>query len=186
MYTSPSLLSNLQWLDGSGNHSLNSPYNPSPTWTNNPFTKTPLHPHNPTSLYTSSATSSFTTSRDGYSSPGREAKESPRLQEAMKAERLSPMGGGGGSFLNLTSAAGGAYPSSPHSHPHMLGPYSSYVTSTQDYSTAALYSSPGAWMSSSSYSPKLRNKMRLSPPGEHVYATKTSMMTSLSQPTLYL
>ncbi|XP_046882623.1 GATA binding protein 1a isoform X1 [Hypomesus transpacificus] len=164
VYTSPSLLSNLQWLDGSGNHSLNSPYNPSPTWTNNPFTKTPLHPHNPTSLYTSSATSSFTTSRDGYSSPGREAKESPRLQEAMKAERLSPMGGGGGSFLNLTSAAGGAYPSSPHSHPHMLGPYSSYVTSTQDYSTAALYSSPGAWMSSSSYSPKLRNKMRLSPP----------------------
>lgn len=166
VYTSPSLLSNLQWLDGSGNHSLTSPYNPSsPNWTNNPFTKAPPHPHNPTSLYTAGATSSFTSFRDGYSSPGREAKESPRLQETLKAERLSPMGGsGGGSFLNLTSAAGAVYTPSTHSHSHILGPYSSYMTSPQDYSTAALYSSPGAWMSSSSYSPKLRSKMRVSPP----------------------
>lgn len=168
VYTSPSLLGNLQWLDGPGSHSLSAPYNPSSsTWTNNPFTKTPLHPHTPASLYASNATSSFT-SRDVYSSPGRDGKESPRLQEALKAERLSPMGGGGGgSFLNLTSAAGGVYTHSPHSHPHMLGPYSSYMTSPQDYNTAALYSSPGAWMNPSSYSPKLRNKMRMSPPGEH-------------------
>ncbi|XP_045561444.1 GATA-binding factor 2 isoform X2 [Salmo salar] len=165
VYSSPSLLSNLQWLDGPGSHSLSSPYNPSSsTWTSNPFTKTPLHPYTPTSLYASSATSSFT-SRDGYSSPGRDGKESPRLQEALKAERLSPLGGGGGSsFLNLTSAAGSVCTPSPHSHSHMLGPYSSYMTSPQDYTMAGLYSSPGAWMNPSSYSPKLRNKMRLSPP----------------------
>ncbi|CAB1353508.1 unnamed protein product [Coregonus sp. 'balchen'] len=109
VYSSPSLPSNLQWLEGPGSPSLSSPYNPSTsTWTSNPFTKTPLHPHTPTSLYASSATSSFSC-RDGYSSPGRDGKESPRLQEALKAERLSPLGGGGGSsFLNLTSAAGEA------------------------------------------------------------------------------
>lgn len=179
VYASPSLLSNLQWLDGPGGHSLTSPYNtPSSTWSTSPFTKTPLHSHAPTSLYASSNTSSFTfttpTSRDGYSSPGREDKESPRLQEALKAERLSPMGGtgGGSSFLNLTSAAGAVYTPPPHSHshPHMLGPYSSYMTSPQDYSTASLYSSPGAWINPS-YSPKLRNKMRMSPPGENTLSS---------------
>ncbi|KAL0181158.1 hypothetical protein M9458_023564, partial [Cirrhinus mrigala] len=80
------------------------------------------------------------------------------LQEVLKAERLSPMGGS--SFLNLSSATGGVYGPSPH----MLGPYGSYMTTSQDYSSAALYSSAGPWMSPSSYSPKLRNKMRLSPP----------------------
>ncbi|KAM3878378.1 GATA binding protein 1a [Diretmus argenteus] len=166
VYT-PSLLSNLQWLDGPGNHSLSSPFNPpASTWSSSPLSKTPLHSHTPTSLYTSGTTSSFTTSRDEYSSPNREGKESPRLQEALKAERLSPLGGlgGGSSFLNLTSAAGSMYTQSPHSHPHMLSPYSSYMTSPQDYSTATLYSTPGSWISPSSYSPKLRNKMRLSPP----------------------
>ncbi|NP_001133239.1 GATA-binding factor 1 isoform X2 [Salmo salar] len=164
VYSSPSLPGNLQWLEGPGSHSLSSPYNPSTsTWTSNPFTKTSLHPHTPTSLYASSATSSFSC-RNGYPSPGRDGKESPRLQEALKAERLSPLGGGGGSsFLNLTSAAGGVYTPSLHSHSQMLGPYSSYITSPQDYSTAGLYS-PGAWINPSSYSPKLRNKMRLSPP----------------------
>ncbi|KAL0978615.1 hypothetical protein UPYG_G00172910 [Umbra pygmaea] len=162
VYSSPSLLGNLQWLDGPGSHSLGSGYNPTPsTWTSNPLAKTLLHPHTPTSLYGSSATSSFTP-RDGYSSPGRDDKESPRFQEVLKSERLSPLGGGGGSsFLNLTSAAGGMYTPSPHAH--MLSPYSSYMNPPQDYSTGGLYSSPGSWMSAS-YSPKLRNKMRLSPP----------------------
>ncbi|KAM4612844.1 GATA binding protein 1a [Polymixia lowei] len=167
VYTSPSLLTNLQWLDGPASQSLSSPYNPSAsTWSSSPLTKTPLHSHTPTSLYTSSATTSFTTARDGYSSPNREGKESPRIQEALKAERLSPLGGSGGgsSFLNLTSSAGGVYTPSPHTHPHMLGPYGSYMTSPQDYGMAALYSTPGTWISPSSYSPKLRNKMRLSPP----------------------
>ncbi|XP_029908229.1 GATA binding protein 1a [Myripristis murdjan] len=167
VYTSPSLLTNLQWLDGPGTHSLSSPYNsPACTWSSSPLTKPPQHSHTPTSLFTSSSTSSFTTSRDGYCSPDREGKTSPRLQEALKAERLSPLGGsvGGGSFLNLTSAAGGMYTPSPHSQSHMLSPYSSYMASPQDYSAASLYSTPGAWISPSSYSPKLRNKMRLSPP----------------------
>uniref|UniRef100_A0A4W6ESS3 GATA binding protein 1a n=1 Tax=Lates calcarifer TaxID=8187 RepID=A0A4W6ESS3_LATCA len=166
VFTSPSLLSNLQLLDGPPSHSLSSPYNPPvSTWSGSPLNKTPLHSHTPTSLYTPGVTSSFTTSRDGYSSPGREGRESPRLQEALKAERLSPLGvsGASGSFLNLTPAAGSVYTPSSHSHPHMLSPYSSYMSGPQEYSSAALYSSPGAWISPS-YSPKLRNKMRISTP----------------------
>lgn len=169
MFTSPSLLSNLQLLDGPGSHSLSSPYNPpASTWSSSPLTKTPLHSHTPTSLYTPGVTSSFSTSRDGCSSPCREGRESPRLQEALKAERLSPLGGLGASssFLNLTPAAGSVYTPSSHSYPHMLNPYSSYMTSPQDYNSAALYSSPGSWISPS-YSPKLHNKMRISTPGEN-------------------
>ncbi|KAI3370423.1 hypothetical protein L3Q82_025181 [Scortum barcoo] len=166
VFSSPSLLSNLQLLDGPSSHSLSSSYNPpASTWSSSPLAKNPLHSHTPTSLYTPGVTSSFTTSRDGYSSPCREGRESPRLQEALKAERLSPLGGSGSSssFLNLTPAAGSVYTPSSHSYPHMLNPYSSYMTSPQEYNSAALYSSPGAWISPS-YSPKLHNKMRISTP----------------------
>ncbi|KAF6722760.1 GATA-binding factor 2 [Oryzias melastigma] len=157
---SPGLLSNFQLLDGPPSHSLNSPYNPTiSTWSSSPLSKTPLHSHTPTSLYTPGVTPSFTTS-----SPSREGRESPRLQEALKAERLSPLGGLGASsssFLNLTPAAGGLY--TPSSHSHMLSPYSSYMGGPQDYSSAALYSGAGAWISPS-YSPKLRNKIRATTP----------------------
>ncbi|KAJ3601999.1 hypothetical protein NHX12_029760 [Muraenolepis orangiensis] len=170
LYTSPSLLSNLQWAEGPANHSMG-PYNPpTPGWSNIPLSKTPLLQPTPTSPYTPSSTapsssfasSSFASPRDGYLSAGRDSVDSPSgLQEALKAERLSPLGG---SFLNLTSVAGGVYGPSPHTHPHMLSPYGSYMSATQDYG-AALYSSPGAWIGPASYSPKqLRNKMRLSPP----------------------
>ncbi|XP_029948149.1 GATA binding protein 1a isoform X1 [Salarias fasciatus] len=165
MFTSPSLLSNFQLLDGPSSHSLTSPYNPPPTtWSSSPLTKTPLLSPTPTSLYTPGVASPFASSRDGYSSPNREGSESPRLQEALKAERLSPLGGSGASssFLNLTPAAGSMY--TPSTHSHMLSPYSPYMSgSTQDYSSAALYSGPGAWINPS-YSPKLRNKMRISTP----------------------
>lgn len=161
VYSSPSILGNIQWLDNSAGHSLNSSYNPTSTvWGSSPFTKMPLHPHTSTSIYPNSTTPSFTSSKEGFPSPSRDGKESPRLQEVLKAERLSPIGGGGSSFLNLSSAAGGVY--SPSSH--MLGPYGSYMTTSQDYSSAALYSTTGPWMSPSSFSPKLRNQMRLSPP----------------------
>ncbi|MEQ2174190.1 hypothetical protein GOODEAATRI_005296, partial [Goodea atripinnis] len=159
------LLSNLQFLDGTG-HALSSPYSSSAsTWSSSPLTKSTLNSHTPTSLYTPGVTSSFTTCRDGYSSPGREGRESPHLQEALKAERLSPLGGSGANsnFLNLTPAAGSMYTPSSHSHPHMLSPYSSYMSVPQEYSSAALYSSSGAWMSPS-YSPKLRNKIRATTP----------------------
>lgn len=186
VFTSPSLLSNLQLLDGTSSHSLSSPYNPpASAWSSNPLSKTPLHSHTPTSLYTPGVTSSFTTSRDGYSSPNREGRESPRLQEALKAERLSPLSGSGGSssFLNLTPATGSVY-TPPHSHPHMLSPYSSYMSGPQEYSSAALYSSPGAWISPS-YSPKLRNKMRISTPGEETLRcdphTLNNNMTSVNK-----
>ncbi|XP_014825986.1 PREDICTED: endothelial transcription factor GATA-2-like [Poecilia mexicana] len=166
VYTSPGLLSNLQLLDGPPSHPLSSPYSPAAsTWSGSPLTKTPLHSHTPTSLYSPGMASSFTTSRDAYPSPGREGRESPRLQEALKAERLSPLGGSGASsnFLNLTPAAGSMYTPSSHSHPHMLSPYSSYMSGPQDYSSPALYSSAGAWISPS-YSPKLRNKLRPTTP----------------------
>lgn len=163
MFSSPHLLSNLPLMDGTA--SLSSPYNPpATTWSSSALSKTPLHSHTPASLY---STSSFTTSRDGYSSPGRDGMESPRLHEALKAERLSLLGSGAsGSFLNLTPATGSVYTPSPHSHPHLLNPYSSYMSGPQEYSSTALYSSPGAWISPS-YSPKLRNKMRISTPGEN-------------------
>ncbi|XP_074513323.1 GATA binding protein 1a [Sebastes fasciatus] len=167
VFTSPSILSNFQLLDGPG--TLSSPYNPPvSTWSSSPLTKTSLHSHTPTSLYTPCITSSsscFTTSRDGYLSPSREGRESPRLQEALKAERLSPLGGLGASssFLNLTPAAAGSlYTPSSHSHPHMLSPYGSYMTGPQDYNSAALYTNP-AWINPS-FSPKLRNKMRITTP----------------------
>ncbi|CAN9512479.1 unnamed protein product [Ophioblennius macclurei] len=168
MFTSPGLLSNFQLLDGPSSHSLTSPYNPpSASWSSSPLAKTSLLSATPASLYTPGGggiASPFASSRDGYSSPGREGSESPRLQEALKAERLSPLGGSGagGSFMNLTPAAGSMY--TPSTHSHMLSPYTSYMSGgSQDYSSAGLYSGPGAWISPS-YSPKLRNKMRISTP----------------------
>lgn len=172
MFGSPGLLSNLQLLDGPGSHSLGSPYTPSAsTWSGSPFSIAPLHTHTPTSLYTPGL--AFSSSRDGYSSPSREGRESPQLQEALKAERLSPpggsgtSGGGGGSssFLNLTPAAGGVYTPSSHSSSHMLNPYGSYMGGPGEFSSAGLYSNPGSWISPQ-YSAKLHNKMRISTPGE--------------------
>lgn len=167
VFPSPGLLSNLQLLDGPGGHSLSSPYShPASTWSSGgPLAKAPLHSHAPTSLYNPCVSPSFTPSRDGYLSPGRESRESPGLQEALKAERLSPLGGSGASssFLNLTPASGSVYTPSSHCHPHLLSPYSSYMTAQQEYNSASLYSGPGAWISPS-FSPKSRNKMRISTP----------------------
>ncbi|XP_054641828.1 GATA binding protein 1a isoform X2 [Dunckerocampus dactyliophorus] len=161
VFSSPSLLSNFQLLDGPTSHSVGSPYNPAATtWSSSPLAKPTL----PTSLYTG-VSSSINPTRDGYSSPSRESRESPQPQEALKAERMSPLGGSTScsSFLNLTPAVGSVYTPSPHSHPHMLSPYSSYMTASQEYSAASYYSNPGAWMSPP-YSPKLCSKMRISTP----------------------
>ncbi|KAJ8257780.1 hypothetical protein GJAV_G00189610 [Gymnothorax javanicus] len=163
VYSSPSFLNNIPWLDGTGGPTLSSPYtSPASTWPSSPFGKTPLHPSTSTTLYPLSATSSYTTPRDGVPSPGQDGKESLRLQEAMKGERLSPMDGTEGSFLTLSPATGGIYQHPPHSH--SMGHYNSYMASSPDYNTAALYSTPGGWSTPSPYSPKLRSKMRLSPP----------------------
>ncbi|XP_033858547.1 GATA-binding factor 2-like isoform X2 [Acipenser ruthenus] len=166
---SSSILNNLQWLEGGG-HGLGSPYNTG--WSVSPFGKPSLHPHcspsgGPLSLYPPSTGPSsahlYTQPKDVTSSPGRDGKASPRPLEAMKAERHSP-GGGGSSFLSL-----GSGPSHSHSHPHSnsLGPYSPYMSSPQDYGTGGLYSSSGGLLSPN-FSPKLRNKMRLSPPADAV------------------
>ncbi|KAG9260152.1 erythroid transcription factor-like [Astyanax mexicanus] len=146
VYSSPSLLSNLPWLDTSGSHSLTYS-SPSTAWTSGGFTKPPLHPHTPPPLYPTSPSS--------FPSPARDGKD------GLKAERLSPVGGAGGTFLNLGSS--GSVYSPPHTH--LLNTYSSYMPPSQDYPPTALYSTPGAWMSPpASFSPKLRNKLRLSPP----------------------
>ncbi|XP_028854436.1 GATA binding protein 1a [Denticeps clupeoides] len=163
VYSSSSLLNNLQWLDGPVGNSMSSPYTSSSSaWTGSPFSKTSLHPHTSASLYTTSTTSSFSPAKEGFPSPDGDGKESPRLQEPLKSERLSPIGSGAANFLNLSPAGGGVY--GPSTHSHLLGPYGSYMASSQDYGAPSLYASPGAWLSPSSYSPKLRNKMRLSPP----------------------
>nr|XP_057930182.1 GATA binding protein 1a [Doryrhamphus excisus] len=159
VFSSPSLLSNFQLLDGPTSPS---PYGPAPgTWTSSPLTKTAL----PTSSYPGVSSSNPT--REGYSSPSGGSRESPQPQEALKAERMSPLGGSTscGSFLNLTPAVGGLYTPSPHPHPHphMLNPYGSYMAASQDYGAAGYYGNPGAWMSPS-FSPKLRSKMRISTP----------------------
>lgn len=143
MYTSPSLVGNLQWLDSSGGHALTSPY--TTAWTTNPFTKT-LQPHLSQPLYPTNSTP-FTTSHHG-----KESKEDFKLESPVSEA----------TFLNLSSSASSLYP--PLSHSHMLGPYSSYMD--QEYNTTALYSTSGAWMSPTSYSPKLCNSLRLSPSGE--------------------
>ncbi|XP_048873863.1 erythroid transcription factor isoform X3 [Brienomyrus brachyistius] len=158
---SSSLLNNMQWLDGSTPHTLSSPYTPaSSSWPSSPYGKT-LHPHTSSSLYPLTPSSSFTAPRDGIPSPGHDSKEN--LQEVMKGERSSPLEGAASSFLTLGSAGGGMYSHSPHSNSHVLGHYSSYTATAQDFSTAGLFPSMGGLLASP-YSPKLRNKMRLSPP----------------------
>lgn len=170
--SSSSTLSNFQLLDGPGGHSLGSPYNPpTSTWGGSPFAKPPLHAHATSSLYTPP----FANQRDGYSPPSREGRESPQIQDSLKVERLSPPGGlgGSGSFLNLTNAAGNLY--NPSSQPHMLSPYSPYMTAPQDYNPAALYSAPGSWINPS-FSPKLHSKMRISTPGENQNCSQPSTL----------
>ncbi|KAK5934502.1 hypothetical protein CgunFtcFv8_014896 [Champsocephalus gunnari] len=115
VFSSPSLLGNLQLLDGAG--SSHSPYTPpGSSWSSSPLSK--MHSHTPTSLYTPCLTSSFTSSRDGYGFSGQGEPPAPRGPEGREAE---PAGG--------------------------------------DYN----YAGPGAWINPS-FSPKLRNKMRISTP----------------------
>ncbi|MGH0170359.1 UNVERIFIED_CONTAM: hypothetical protein FKN15_067908 [Acipenser sinensis] len=156
---SSSILNNLQWLEGGGN-GLASPYNTG--WLANPLSKSSLHPHcspagGPLSLYPTSAGPSahlYIQPKDVPSSP--DGKASPRPLEAMKAERHSS-GGRGSSLLSLGS---GPSHSHSHSHSHSLGPYSTYMSPPQGYGAGGLYSS------SPNFSPNMRNKMRLSPPGK--------------------
>lgn len=172
MFSSPSLLSNLQLLDGPGSHSLGSPFPTSASsWSSSPFSVTPLHTS--ASLYAPATV--FSSSRDEYSPPLREGGESPQLQEALKAERLSPVGGSGvnstSSFLNLTPATGNVYTTSSHPSSHVLNPYSSYVGVSGEFSSAGFYSNPGSWINTP-YSTKLHNKMRISTPGENNTPTR--------------
>ncbi|KAK6308622.1 hypothetical protein J4Q44_G00218930, partial [Coregonus suidteri] len=145
--------SSVQWLEqgASGGQPLNSSSCSFNT------TKSPLHPH------TSSSFSSLTIPRTGHHTPGHDCQDSPRLQE-----RLSPSDDGcSSSFLTLISAPGDGYPHSAQAYGHSLGFYSNPWGSGQDYSSASLYSSPGAviYPSSYCYSPKLLNyKINLSPP----------------------
>ncbi|XP_010899292.3 GATA-binding factor 1-A isoform X3 [Esox lucius] len=89
-----------------------------------------------------------------HPSPGHSGQDSPRLQEALKGERLSPGGdGGSSSFLTLNAAPGDGYN-------HSLGYYSGLG---QDYSPASLYHAPGGLLYPSYY-PKPCNKISVPPP----------------------
>lgn len=151
MFPSSGLLTNLQLLDGSGSHSLNSAYPPPSGWNGSIISK--AHPS--VSVYSPGLPSSYSTS------PDKGGRDSPQTQDALKHERSSPLGGSvvTSSFLNLTPAAGNPYTPGPH---HTLNPYSSYMTPPQEFSSAGLYTSP-AWINPS-YSPKMRSKLRVSTP----------------------
>ncbi|CAB1335752.1 unnamed protein product [Coregonus sp. 'balchen'] len=157
--------SSVQWLDQgcSGGQSLSSS---STSWYNSPFstTKSPLHPHTSASFSSTTPISSLTNPRAEHHSPGHDCQE--RLQEALKGERLSPSeDGGSSSFLTLNPAPGDGYPHSAQAYGHSLGFYSNPWVSGQDYSSASLCFSPGGAMYPfNCYSPKLQNKINLSPP----------------------
>ncbi|XP_051932741.1 GATA binding protein 1a [Hippocampus zosterae] len=150
---SPSLLSNLQLLDGPPGHSLGSPYSPPDgAWSGGL----------PASLY-SGVSSSLPPTGDGHPSP---LRESPRPQEALKAERASPPGGSPascGPFFNLTPALGSTYAPTSRSQTHALSPYGPYAACPQDYAAADYYGGPVPWMGPA-YSPKLGNNVRIAAP----------------------
>ncbi|CAL9704289.1 unnamed protein product [Knipowitschia caucasica] len=151
VFSSPSLYSNLQLLDApSTSHCLSSAYPPSSSWSSTALSKQPSVP-----LYSPGLSTSYCTS------PSRDACDSPQLQDVLKAERSSPLGGSvvTSSFLNLTPAGGSMYTQASH---HVLSPYSSYMTPPQEYGSSGLYTNPN-WISPS-YSPKLRHKLRISTP----------------------
>ncbi|XP_038838011.1 erythroid transcription factor-like [Salvelinus namaycush] len=149
----------IQWLEqeDSGGQSLSCS---SSSWYNSPFSTTT------TSFSSTTPISSLTNPRAEHYSPGHGCQEVPRLHEALKEERLSPSeDGGSSSFLSLNPTPGDGYPHSAQAYGHPLGFYSNSWVSGQDYSSASLCFSPEAGMYPSyCYSPKLRNKINLSPP----------------------
>uniref|UniRef100_A0A8C7VHM8 GATA-type domain-containing protein n=1 Tax=Oncorhynchus mykiss TaxID=8022 RepID=A0A8C7VHM8_ONCMY len=151
----------VQWLEqgGSGGQSLSCS---SSSWYNSPFSTTTTT----SSFSSTNSISSLTNPRAEHYSRGHGCQEIQRLQEALKGERLSPSeDGGSSSFLTLNPAQGDGYPHSAQAYGHPLGFYSNSWVSGQDYSPASLCSSPGAGMYPSyCYSPKLQNKINLSPP----------------------
>ncbi|XP_066499801.1 GATA-binding factor 1-A isoform X2 [Hoplias malabaricus] len=160
VYSSP-FLSGLPWLESPASHSLSAPY-PSPpgSWHSSAFSKPQIPSH-------SSATSPTFTPPLPLSSVKAPRPElfssTPECKEnlAVKGERLSPVGGtlglGGGYTLNHSATGVYAHTHTPsQSHTHSLSHYSSYGNPGQDFSSTAFYSP-------SSFSPKSRSKMRLSP-----------------------
>ncbi|XP_030640748.1 GATA-binding factor 2 [Chanos chanos] len=155
VYSSSAFLNNIPWLDGSGGHPGSSHYPPSSSsWHGSAFAKAPAHHHAPSSYF---PPASIKPPRHELGSPGQDCKDNLRFQDPVKGERLSPQGGVSEGFLSL-NGAGGVYTNthSPQPHAHSFGPFG-YMSSPQDYGSMALYSP-------SSFSPKLRSKMRLSPP----------------------
>ena len=160
------------WLEGSGSPSLGASFtSPLSTWHTNPFSKTSINPL--TSASFPQKNISLGNSRNELASPGFDCQESPRLQEALQED--SPTEEHGGSFFNLNPAGVDGY-SHPvaHSYPHPLDYYGSYSpyssTFGQDYTSAALYTPPGA-LGYPLYSTHLHNKINLSPPGQNLSLT---------------
>ncbi|XP_017324480.1 GATA-binding factor 1-B isoform X1 [Ictalurus punctatus] len=161
VYSSP-FLSGLSWLEGSGAHSLSSPYSSPPSsWHGGTFSRTPVLPHSSSTsspFHPSLPLSSIRAPRSELHPPGLDCKDS------LKGERVSPAAGAegvGGVYTINHVAGGGVYPhdhgppqAHTHTHTHSLGHYSAYSSPAQDYSSVGLYSP--------SYE-KLRGKMTLSP-----------------------
>ncbi|XP_006008598.1 GATA-binding factor 2 [Latimeria chalumnae] len=157
-------LNNLQWKENG--YSISHPYNSS--WPVGSYSKASFHPanHSTLSLYSSPSTNSqlvATSTPSSSASPlfglplalPKDAspdplpaadKDSPKFSETLKTERASP---GCSALLPLNNAT----PGSLIHHPYMGSP--------QDYSGGFLPSSGG--FIPQGFSPKLRNKMQLSP-----------------------
>lgn len=170
VYSSPSFLNNMSWLDGSAGQSPTASYPPhssSSSWHSSPFSKASLHPNqhlSPSFLPTVASLSSLKSLRMEPLAPGQDFKENLRLQECVKGERLTPHEGGEEATRlhtpHLVSpTAGRGYSHSPQSHSYTPTHYTAYVPPPQDHSTAAIYLP-------SSFSPKIRNKMAFFPPGK--------------------
>ncbi|XP_012681458.1 erythroid transcription factor [Clupea harengus] len=168
VYSSPSFLNNMSWLDGSAGQSPTASYPPhssSSSWHSSPFSKASLHPNqhlSPSFLPTVASLSSLKSLRMEPLAPGQDFKENLRLQECVKGERLTPHEGGEEATRlhtpHLVSpTAGRGYSHSPQSHSYTPTHYTAYVPPPQDHSTAAIYLP-------SSFSPKIRNKMAFFPP----------------------
>ncbi|XP_010899291.3 GATA-binding factor 1-A isoform X2 [Esox lucius] len=157
VYSPSAHLNGVPWLETTGSGGQSHPYTPpSSSWRTSPFStaKTSLHPNTLSSFSSTAPIFSLITPMVEHPSPGHSGQDSPRLQEALKGERLSPGGdGGSSSFLTLNAAPGDGYN-------HSLGYYSGLG---QDYSPASLYHAPGGLLYPSYY-PKPCNKISVPPP----------------------
>ncbi|KAJ8017288.1 hypothetical protein DPEC_G00016290 [Dallia pectoralis] len=142
VYSPSGHLNGVQWLE----QASSLPYTPpsSSSWYTSPFSTTKTSPH-PDTL------SSFSSMVE-HSFLGQNGQDSPRIQEALKGEQLSPGGDcGSSSFFTLNAALADGYPNSGPVYSPSLGCYSAHYGPGQDNSSASPYPAPGGLIYPSYY-----------------------------------